>query len=708
MRELTVFRCRAVPIGVLALAVWALPAHAVTYTVNGNLSDGGDCEAPPLEGDWDDGSDTCTLRQFDLAAADTLRIVNATVLAEGTLGLGPSFNHGTIDNEGTLVVSTALINQGSIVNGVGALLSSSASLRNHASIDNRGTFVNTSTGTLSNPGGSIGNNGTIENDGSIVNDVDGTINSVAGALFVNSNALSNLHDFHNDGRFVNGGPINNAGLFDNAGILDNDFMIFNSGGTIDIDAGGTFNNHGPLFNQLNSVLDNAGFIDNTDEIRNFATIDNTGTIDNAGRINNVCSGTIIGNGTINPIDNGVITNRLLWFTEVGPEIAWCGGPPDLVSYDIVRGDLSLLRSTRGDFRQSCDGCLGDDYAETVLDYEPIPEASEGWWFLVRGVTDEGVGTYDSASLSQIDERDAEIGASGLDCSQPMELLVGGALSHGVIRSEASNCSFVDAFVSSGAGGLSDPNGMAHGPDGRLYVASGNTDSVLRYDGSSGAFLDVFVGSASGGLDLPRGLVFGPDGGLYVASALSDSVLRYDGSSGAFIDAFVASGSGGLDDPYDLAFGPDGRLYVTDQLLNSVLRYDGTSGAFVDAFVAPPSGGLGDLFHLAFGADGHLYVSGRSNDLAAWKVLRYDGTTGAPLPAAGQPGAVFSNGATLGIAQDLAFGPQGLLHVTDFLGDSVLRFDGTTGALIDTCVPSQAGGLDGPRFLLFRPAPVLGP
>jgi outer membrane protein assembly factor BamB len=108
----------------------------------------------------------------------------------------------------------------------------------------------------------------------------------------------------------------------------------------------------------------------------------------------------------------------------------------------------------------------------------------------------------------------------------------------------------------------------------LLVGSDFTDSILRYDETTGAFLGVFA--SGGGLDGPIGLVLGPDGNLYVTSG-DGSVLRYSGTTGAFIDAFVPSGSGGLDAPQDLVFGPDGNLYVTSGNSGNVLRYNGTTG-----------------------------------------------------------------------------------------------------------------------------------
>ena len=86
----------------------------------------------------------------------------------------------------------------------------------------------------------------------------------------------------------------------------------------------------------------------------------------------------------------------------------------------------------------------------------------------------------------------------------------------------------------------------------------DTNSVLAYDGETGAFQRTFA--SGGGLTEPEGIAFGPDGNLYVSSR-SDEVLRYDGKTGEFIDVF-ASGNG-LVDPAGIAFGgPDNDLFVS--------------------------------------------------------------------------------------------------------------------------------------------------
>lgn len=142
-------------------------------------------------------------------------------------------------------------------------------------------------------------------------------------------------------------------------------------------------------------------------------------------------------------------------------------------------------------------------------------------------------------------------------------------------------------------GLSQPFGLIFDPHGNLLVASHGTDSVRRYDARTGEFIDTFA--CGNGLYQPRNVVYGPDGDLYVTSG-NHRVLRFHGRRGSFIDTFVSAESGGLHDPYGLEFGADGNLYVVSRTTKSVLRYDGQTGAFLDAFV---SGGLPGQAYMAF-------------------------------------------------------------------------------------------------------------
>jgi len=59
------------------------------------------------------------------------------------------------------------------------------------------------------------------------------------------------------------------------------------------------------------------------------------------------------------------------------------------------------------------------------------------------------------------------------------------------------------------------------------------------------------------------------------------------------------------------------------------------------------------------------------------------------------------------AAGFAFGPDGNLYVVSNHNSEVLRYDGTTGAFIDTFVGSGSGGLNDPISLTFVPVPEPG-
>jgi DNA-binding beta-propeller fold protein YncE len=237
-------------------------------------------------------------------------------------------------------------------------------------------------------------------------------------------------------------------------------------------------------------------------------------------------------------------------------------------------------------------------------------------------------------------------------------------------------------------------------NGFVYVSSVFADSVFRYDETTGESLGAFVPSGYGGMNRPWHGIFGPDGNFYVANASEPGIVRrYDGITGTYMGPFVPAHSGGLVNAGALVFGPDGNLYVIDADLNTsaVMRYDGNTGAPLPApgqpgaiFVPPHSGGLNTLWGtLAFGPDGNLYVSSYGTN----NVLRFDATTGDFIDQ-----FVPSGSGGLSGTHGIAFGPDGNLYVSSHLTNSVLRYDGSTGAFIDVFVPPVQ--LNGPTDLVF--------
>jgi sugar lactone lactonase YvrE len=279
------------------------------------------------------------------------------------------------------------------------------------------------------------------------------------------------------------------------------------------------------------------------------------------------------------------------------------------------------------------------------------------------------------------------------------LLVGNTRANNVVLFDEQSGEFRGEFIRSGSGGLVAPDNILYGPDGNLYVASGDrpeNSAILRYNGTTGQFIDVFA--SGGGLFRPYGTAFGPDGNLYVSSFLSDKILRYNGTTGQFIDVF-ASGNGqpgGLNGPNGLLFGADGSLYVTTQgsvarngtpdfsggLPSQVLRFNiatRQSTVFINQPIpSPASFGFVSLLGLAFGSNGDLFVSDFAND-----IRRYNSQTGALLSilSTNYTGTVPSSN----FIGSLTFDSNNNLYAVGFdntangnnLG-AILRYDGVTG------------------------------
>jgi len=126
----------------------------------------------------------------------------------------------------------------------------------------------------------------------------------------------------------------------------------------------------------------------------------------------------------------------------------------------------------------------------------------------------------------------------------------------ILEYQIGTGNFVGAFVdvTGNGGGPIDPYGFVF-HQGSLFVTSFFPSEVREFDASTGAYIQTFVSSGAGGLSGPSGLAFGSDGDLYVTSKDDDSVKRFAGDTGTFIENFVSTASGGLDQPFDLIFVP---------------------------------------------------------------------------------------------------------------------------------------------------------
>jgi hypothetical protein len=96
------------------------------------------------------------------------------------------------------------------------------------------------------------------------------------------------------------------------------------------------------------------------------------------------------------------------------ELSWTV-PASAAWYDVVRGDLGVLRASGGDFTAATQSCLDEDTLATSHVFSGDPPAGGGFWFLVRGVNCKGRGPYDSGGAGQVSDRDAEIDAAGPAC-----------------------------------------------------------------------------------------------------------------------------------------------------------------------------------------------------------------------------------------------------------------------------------------------------
>lgn len=154
-----------------------------------------------------------------------------------------------------------------------------------------------------------------------------------------------------------------------------------------------------------------------------------------------------------------------------------------------------------------------------------------------------------------------------------------------------------------------PTAVAIAPDERIFTVDQRLDSIVILDRAKKRF-DLFHGEGSGSLSQPIGLAFGPDGTLFVSDAAAKAVYAYDPGL-QFKLAF--GGPKVFARPTGVAVSPDGkRLAVCDTPKNQV-RILSTSDGKVLKTLGGEHGGdkpdeLSSPYAVTFDDDGFLYVS----------------------------------------------------------------------------------------------------
>lgn len=296
------------------------------------------------------------------------------------------------------------------------------------------------------------------------------------------------------------------------------------------------------------------------------------------------------------------------------------------------------------------------------------------------------------------------------------LLVSSGGDNSIKQYDETTGEYIRDFVTSGSGGLLNPQGLAIGTNSNLFVSSSDTNSIKEYNGTTGEYIGDFVSSSSGLLD-PNGLTFGADGSLFVTSSSipgsetpgtpgerRSGVLQYD-TTGELLNTISTGFIGELvrgPQPVDVVLGgPDNTLFVSSDLERSnrgdVSEYDPTTGASIGFGVGP------DFFN-----PGGLAIGGN--------FLYY--TESVPNPSIGRidlvnkiidPLFVNPNLSEFVIQfEDVAIGENGNLFVSDSISDSIKQYDGITGDFLGDFIASGSGSLDRPTYLTTANVPVPEP
>ncbi|MGA2217527.1 MAG: chitobiase/beta-hexosaminidase C-terminal domain-containing protein, partial [Terracidiphilus sp.] len=163
---------------------------------------------------------------------------------------------------------------------------------------------------------------------------------------------------------------------------------------------------------------------------------------------------------------------------------------------------------------------------------------------------------------------------------------------------ASQSTLVASTVTFGGTALSEPSGLAVGPDGVLYIADFGNARVVTYNLSSGD-----TGVRVTGLSHPWGVAVDAADNLYVANTGGGNVLVYSG--GGVVTTLTPAG---VTKPWGVAVEPSGSVLISDKATGNVVRVPNESGTLTDADAITIEKNPDSALGIALDASGNIYTT----------------------------------------------------------------------------------------------------
>lgn len=270
--------------------------------------------------------------------------------------------------------------------------------------------------------------------------------------------------------------------------------------------------------------------------------------------------------------------------------------------------------------------------------------------------------------------------------------------------------------------LSDPEGLAVGPDGSLYIADANNDRIRRV--SPAGMISTVAGSGVHGfqgdggpatraaLANPKDVVVTPDGTLYIADSsnnrvrevMPDGIITTVAGNGSNLSTgdYAPAGQAGVPNPIYLALDAHGALYVSTA--GGIRRVD-SNGVIVPLwspgeYYMDENGNLLSVYarSLAVGNDGGLYITSDSPETITYVASNDAFTHVVGRDVSSQNSPLGDNGpatrAVLSSVSAIALGPDGSLYIADNGNARVRHVSGIMPDFSngDLAIPSNDGAL----------------